>query len=508
MTDQLSTTNRDGSVLRRRGRGNGVIDRMALRRRAARGTARVTRAALAAVLVGVGSGTAAACGPAPLTGADPANRAEGSHTIVWVSSPTLRNASDDVRQALVDAFEQAYPSIKVRLEPGSDSTDRLRTKLLGELADGSDTPDVYSGDVIWPAEFGAAGLALPLNRQPSLTADFWSRFSPAGTAAGDSALLQAMTYQGNVYAVPYFVDQGFLFYRKDLLKEAGLAPPATWEQLVHDAQVLKSEGKAYRYVWQGDDYEGLTCDWMEFLADASGGLPAGADQAALAAELASPAALKALDFMRSLITDGISPQNTNTLEEPDGDRLFDEGSAAFLRSWDSSYASAMGANSAIDDPAKVGVLPLPRFAGQHGPGYSTIGGWNLFVNPHSRNLGQDLTFLQWMTGPQAQRILAGQFSEIPGNFAVRDSVAVGGGNPVLAAARQTRQVGRPSSTPDYGSLSKTMYSAVHSALPGPGTAGADPCTALVNAAHAIDPDVHGTLTCSGASASASGGGSP
>lgn len=454
---------------------------------------------------------ATACTSAPPDLADPANRAEGSGTIVWVSSPTLRNASDDVRQVLVDAFEQAYPSIKVDLQPGPDSTNRLRDKLRGELSAGSATPDVYSGDVIWPAEFGHDGLALPLNKY--LPGSFWSRFAPPGTSLADNTLIQALSYQGNVYAVPYFVDQGFLFYRKDLLAQAALPVPATWEQLVADAQALKRRGLPYQFAWQGDQYEGLTCDWVELLADAYGGWPA-ADSAAsidqvTAARLASPQALEVLDFLRKLIDDGISPANVSGFEEPQGDSAFDSGQVAFLRSWDSSYANAMSAGSKVADPAKVGVIAPPTFQSQKGAaqratGFSVIGGWNLFVNPHSRNLPDDLTFIRWMAGPQAQRILATQFSEIPSDYAVRVSPSVTSGNPVLAAAAHTRPISRPSSTPDYDALSQVIYSAIHSALPGgPQATAADPCTALLNAATRLDPGVHSTLPCH-----TSGGGGP
>ncbi|MGH6656280.1 MAG: hypothetical protein ACRDVE_13875, partial [Actinocrinis sp.] len=99
---------------------------------------------------------------------------------------------------------------------------------------------------------------------------------------------------------------------------------------------------------------------------------------------------------------------------------------------------------------------------------------------------------------------AGQFSEIPGNYTVRDSASVAAGNPVLAAARLTSPVGRPSSTPDYRTLSAIIHTAVNSALPGLKTDGADPCTTLVNAAKAIDPNVPDRLTCP----NAGGGGSP
>jgi multiple sugar transport system substrate-binding protein len=430
---------------------------------------------------------------------DPANRADGSGTIVWVSSPTLRNASDDARQVLVDAFEQAYPSIKVELQPGPDNSDRLRDKLRGEISAGSATPDVYSGDVVWPADFAHDALALPLNEY--LPASFWSQFAKPGTPLSANTLIQAMSYQGKIYAVPYFIDEGFLFYRKDLLAQAGLPAPTTWEQLVADAKALKQRGLPYQFAWQGDAYEGLTCTWTELLADAYGGQSAPDSSPAIveqttAARLASPQALKALDFLRMLITDGYSPAEVAGYEEPQGDSAFDSGNAAFLRSWDSSYANAVSATSAIRDPRQVGVIAPPTFEGQHGPGFSVIGGWNLFVNPHSRNLTADLTFLRWMAGAQAQRILATQFSEIPANYAVRTAPSVTADNPVLAAATHTQPISRPSSAPGYDKLSRTIYLTLHQALPvKPNVRAADPCATLLSAATKIDPAVHSTLPC-------------
>lgn len=439
----------------------------------------------------------AGCTSPPPDPTDPANRAEGTGTIVWVSSPTLRNASDDARQVLVDAFEQAYPSIKVDLQPGPDNSDRLREQVSGEISAGSVTPDVYSGDVVWPADFAHDGLALPLNEY--LPDSFWSQFAKPGTALAANTLIQAMSYRGKIYAVPYFIDEGFLFYRKDLLAQAGLPAPATWEQLVADAKALKKLGLPYQFAWQGDAYEGLMCDWIELLADAYGGQST-PDSSAVdqmtAARLASPQALKALDFLRTLINDGWSPADVAGYEEPQGDSAFDSGNAAFLRSWDSSYANAVSATSVIHDSQKVGVMPLPTFAGQQGPGFSVIGGWNLFINPHSRNLTADLTFLRWMVGPQAQRILATQFSEIPSNYAVGTSPSVTSNRPVFAAAARTRRINRPSSAPGYNELSRIIYLTLHQALPAkPNARAADPCTTLLSAATQIDPKVHSTLPC-------------
>ena len=47
--------------------------------------------------------------------------------------------------------------------------------------------------------------------------------------------------------------------------------PTTWEQLETDSVKLVHSGKVkYGFVWEGDSYEGLTCNYMEYLTDAGG----------------------------------------------------------------------------------------------------------------------------------------------------------------------------------------------------------------------------------------------
>lgn len=453
----------------------------------------LTRIIAVVMLLLVGGCTRQAQRPTGPVGPADVGNGTGASTIEWLAGPTLDTPSDDVRQVLVDAFERAYPAIKVKLVTGPDSTDRMHSVLVSALSRNDVTPDVYEGDVVWPYEFAHDKYALPLSEY--LPKSFWARFGPQGGAASGSGMVRAMSYHGAVYGIPEFIDEGFLYYRKDLLARAHLKPPATWEQLVSDAKVLKEKGLPYHFVWQGNAYEGLTCDWYEMLADASGGLPAGASPAEDAREMASPSALKALDFLRSLIQDGISPRNTDTFEEPEADSAFDSGNAAFLRSWDTSYADAISATAAIGGPQDAGVEPLPTFAGQRGPGFSVIGGWSLFVNPHTRNLRADLAFVSWMAGVQAQRIIASQYSQIPANASVRGDGVIADASPVIKSADETRLVSRPSATIDYQRISRAIYSSIYAALPGRSSPGADPCQELIKAARAIDRRVRVGLSC-------------
>ena len=230
-------------------------------------------------------------------------------------------------------------------------TDTNRATLANEISGGSSTPDVFMGDVIWPAQFGAHQLALPLSSV--LPASYWSRFAPG--------LVQGATYKGQVYGSPLFEDQGFLYYRKDLLAKAGLSVPTTWEQLESDSVKLVHMGLVkYGFVWEGDSYEGLTCNFMEYLTDA-GGAPT--NTAFTQATLSSPAAIKAITFMRSLITSGASPAAVSTFQEPQAMNTFGGGNAAFLRNWDYAYSAATTASSGGKLTAsQVGVAPLPTFA--------------------------------------------------------------------------------------------------------------------------------------------------
>ncbi len=370
-------------------------------------------------------------------------------TIQWAASPI---AQTGVRADLISLFEKTHPNIKVQLISQSTNTDTNRASLITQITGGSVTPDVFMGDVVWPGQFASAGLALPLNGKVSQA--FLNHFAK-GLVAGAS-------YKGKVYALPFFMDSGFLYYRKDLLTKAHLPVPKTWEQLVSDSKtLLKKKLVKYGFVWQGNSYEGLTCDWMEYLTDAGGQV----FNAQGKAVMNSPAAVKALTFMRSLITSGVSPAAVSTYQEAQAMNAFNAGQAAFLRNWDYAWSNSQ-TPSQSKVVGKVGVVPLPTFAGKGGTGYATIGGWDLYVNPHTKHLQQDLTFIEWMTSNQAQTVLASKYSEIPTDAAVQNNPAVRALNPVLAIVNKTHLIARPSQTPNYALVSKDIYTNINAALAG------------------------------------------
>src|SRR5581483_2359728 len=215
--------------------------------------------ALALAGCGGSSGSSSGGGGITQSATGSATGSATSGSIVWSASPLTGTGANDARTVLINAFEKQYPGIKVTLVSAPTNTDTNRATLATQISGGSATPDVFMGDVIWPAQFGAHQLAVPLSQY--LPSSYWSQFAPG--------LVQGATYKGAVYGSPLFEDQGFLYYRKDLLAKDHMSVPQTWEQLESDASKLVKDGLVkYGFVWQGDSYEGLTCNFMEYLTDA------------------------------------------------------------------------------------------------------------------------------------------------------------------------------------------------------------------------------------------------
>jgi multiple sugar transport system substrate-binding protein len=407
----------------------------------------------------------------------PAGGRPATGPLVWFSGEITQGAND-LRWAMRDAFERAEPGINVNVVSGPQSTDSMRDTMVSVLGPGaaepnSDRVDVYLGDVIWPAQFGASGYALALDQPQTLGRAYFDRFAPE--------LVTASQYQGHMYAAPFYTEQGLLYYRADILSRNGIAPPATWEDLVSAAQALKTAGEStYQFAWQGADYEGLTCNWIEYLADALGK----SDPAADRRDLTSDASVNALTFMQELINGGTSPFAVTEWQEVQSIDAFSGGQAAFLRGWNSSWSTLLPDETPAAKNAKVGIVPLPRFrdtpGGSSAAGFSTAGGWSVFVNPRTDKLGASLAFVRWLTDVQAQRLLLTQGALEPAVTAVENDPAADA-VPTLAAARRARLAVRPANDPAYPQVTQALHTSIHDVLTGKNS----PPAALKSAADKI-----------------------
>lgn len=372
-------------------------------------------------------------------------------TITWQAAP-FGNRGDDARVWLVEEFERLHPTIEVEVVSAPTNVDTNRAGLSTQIMGGSSDPDIYNGDVAWSAQMADAGLALPVDEY--LPDDYFDGFDPA--------VVEAASYEGRTYGIPLTLDQSFLYYRADLLGEHGLEPPTTWEEVAEQSRLLVDEGEVdHGLAYQGAAYEGLTAVTNEFAAAAGGGI---LDEGLETPAIDDAPAHEAVEFMHGLGEEGLTPAGVSTFEEPESLQSFTNGQSAFLRNW--AYAHATAEDPEMSEIAgDVGVTAMPAFEGRDTRA-STVGGWNVYMNPHTENLGASLAFLTWITSPEIQAEMAERSSTVPTLDAVRESEEIRALSPVIAAAPDNDLVSRPTSTPHYTQVSQAVFSNVNAVLSG------------------------------------------
>nr|WP_231710188.1 ABC transporter substrate-binding protein [Arthrobacter zhangbolii] len=378
-------------------------------------------------------------------------------TLTWQAAP-FGNRADDARVWLVEEFEAEHPNIDIEVISAPTNVDTNRASLATQIMGGASTPDIYNGDVAWAAQLADNGLALPVDRY--LPEDYFDGFDPA--------VVEGATFEDQVFGIPLTLDQSFLYYRKDLLEKHGLPVPGTWQEVAEQARTLQDAGEvAEGITWQGASYEGLTAVTNEFVASAGGSL---VNEDLSEGLIDSPEATEAVEFMRDLVADGTSPRGVPTYQEPQSLQTFTNGDAAFMRNWAYAYATAENEETS-GIAGKVGVTSMPAF-GDGDTNAASVGGWNVYVNPHTEQLGASLTFLKWLTSAETQTDLAKRSSTIPTLDAVREAADVQVLSPVIVASAGNDLVARPTASPYYPQISQSIYGQVNGILAGTTETGA------------------------------------
>ncbi|MFH1689220.1 MAG: ABC transporter substrate-binding protein [Candidatus Eisenbacteria bacterium] len=369
------------------------------------------------------------------------------------------NDPSGATEALVDEYNAAHPGVLVKFQAMPASTDTQHDAYVTYLSARESNIDLYSLDVIWTAEFARAGWIVEL---------------PADYIQNDMFLegpLQSVTYAGRLYAVPWFTDAGVLYYRRDLLEEAGLPVPETWTDFREACREIAGSRGMEGFVWQGARYEGLVCDFLEFLWSVGGDLDG--ETLIERPDAAERGIVEALGLMLSFLDSGISPGGVLTYKEEDSRRLFTEGQALFLRNWPYAWSMAEGEGSKIKGLA--GIAPLPHSEGN--TSYSTIGGWNVALSSFSEHPDEALDFLRFITGEKSMKeraIKGGYLPTLKSTYGDPDVLAA---NPHFVSFfdvfQNTRN--RPRS-PHYPRMSDIIQENVHRVL----TYGIEPEVAAAN----------------------------
>jgi multiple sugar transport system substrate-binding protein len=243
-------------------------------------------------------------------------------------------------------------------------------------------------DVTWIARFAAKGWILPL--------DAW--FSPRKQEEFLPGDIQAGHYRGRIYRVPVTSDVGLLYYRRDLLSK----PPETWEEFEQLCRDRSDSPEQYCLVFQGMQYEGLVCNFLEYLWGTGGTV---LDEQGKV-HLDSSESISALAFMKRMIDEGWAPRGVLTFQEQHSLEFFEKGKALLMRNWPYAW------NILRDSPlkGKVGIAPFLHGAGIEPAG--TLGGWGLGIARGTKP-EPAWKFIQFATSPESQKILHFKVGAVP-----------------------------------------------------------------------------------------------
>ena len=361
-------------------------------------------------------------------------------------------------QELVRRFNQKYKGeYKANWREMPAQTEQYFDRLRTQFQAGGGDIALIGGDVIWPAQFAANGWILDLS----------DRFPESERKKFLDGPIEANTYEGKIYGVPWFTDAGMLYYRRDLLEESGFSEaPKTWDELKEMALKVKQDsGTRDGFVFQGADYEGGVVDGLEYIWTHGGDVLDPDDPTRVIID--SPRSVAGLATERSMIEDGVAPEAVVNYAEMESHTAFLNGDAVFMRNWPYVYALSSDPKQSKIKPEQIDISRLPAAPGQES--VSGLGGWNFYLNAAMDEETQNAAweFAKFATAPEQQKFRALEGSFLPTLKELYEDQEILDKVPVIALGKEAILSTKPRPvSPYYSDMSLKMAEQFNASLKG------------------------------------------
>jgi N,N'-diacetylchitobiose transport system substrate-binding protein len=383
-------------------------------------TSRSTRAGKAFAVLAVTAMLASACGDDDDDGAaeDATNATAGTEAATATTAATdsggesIRlwlnggDTPDELVNYAIAEFNKIHPDVEVKFE--RQQWTGILEKLTTSLSS-SDSPDVVEFGNTQAQGFEAAGAVVDLTEHQA-------------ELGGDDllqSLLEAGTYDGKLYGVPYYAGARIVLYRKDLFEKAGIEVPTTLEEFLAAGVALKEDNADVPnfsgiYLPGRNWYAVLSFIWE------NGGDIATKDGDAWVGQLDSPGSIAGLEYFKQVFDDA-------NAAPADGDDANDylafcNGEVGMMPAPGWKPGQIINPDDGCPDMEEnIGVFALPgNSAGTTAPVF--LGGSVLSIPTNSQHPDLALDLLKIMVSPgyQAQFAEAGT---IPALKSELDAVA-------------------------------------------------------------------------------------
>lgn len=351
----------------------------------------------------------------------------------------------DSTEYLVNQFNQENRGkIRLKVIRGPRATEAMSDLAISSLLLGSAPFDGLLMDVTWLPKYAEAGWLEPLE----------SYFNEVDVSLLAAGARQGNSFNDHLYRWPLVADMGLLYWRTDLMD----VPPKTPEELVSISKLLQKDNKVeWGYVWQGRQYEGLSCVYLEMI-EGFGGYWLNTSDNSIGLDRAP--GVEAASWLRSLITDGVSPQAVTNFAEQEALQSFRAGDSAFMRNWPYAWADLQKTDSSVK--GNVGVTTMVA-----NPGFSTatLGSWGLTVMKGSKHIDSTVKAIEFLTNVESQKFLFLDYGYTPTMSSVFEDPDLFLQAPIIRELGLALNVTKPRpETPLYAQISDVLQRQLSSVI--------------------------------------------
>ncbi|MHB1687266.1 MAG: extracellular solute-binding protein [Ignavibacteriaceae bacterium] len=318
-------------------------------------------------------------------------------------------------QALINLFNERYKGqievVGINLPFEKFSTNERKELLARYLRSKSDRIDIFAVDQIWVPRFARWGIPLDklISQQQK---DNLLKYS-----------METCSYNGQIVALPLYIDVALMYYRKDLLRQLPdyrseiykLSHSITWKDFIALHERLKEKNPFF--LFQADDYEGLICSFDELMESQGKSFIENGK-----VQLNSPEAKRALQLLVNLVNKyKMSPTEVTGFKEDPSYKYYLKNDGVFLRGWPGFLTGYKADPEYKDKFNNIFRAPTPHF--EDGRATSVFGGWNLMISKFSNNVPEAAKFINFVTSEEAQKLLYEKGGFLPINNLVYDDTA-------------------------------------------------------------------------------------
>jgi N,N'-diacetylchitobiose transport system substrate-binding protein len=277
-------------------------------------------------------------------------------------------------ESAVAAFEAEHPAVSITVEyvPAGEAKKRLTAAIGAATA-----PDLAQTSAAWTAELAELGVLAPA--------------APADVEYVDS-LVEASAVDGTSFGYPWYGRTQALIYRSDILSEAGVSAPTTWEDVftVGDAIAAQVPDIAPMHVAGGH------LDLQAPLIWAAGGDVATEVAGRWRSGIDSPEGREAFSHFESVWKKGWSPPDALTWGPNDVVTAFADGRSAMMIGGLADLRTALAANPRLAGQLGTALLP----AGPAGVRDAVASGTHLVVLDGSTQQDAAVALARHLTRPE------------------------------------------------------------------------------------------------------------